>query len=336
MSSNLRIPKFYPERLKELSDSLPDLEKLAKGYVLNNQAPKLSYIDRLSRYVAQNMKPAMTFYDIEFPEAPYFAKLASAAMQDTALKNMILNIYHTFKTKKLKRYVFCRDFFNELKDTKLDKIKPGDLVQGCGAVRFPFDVQDDIDGASFSEFVFSVMPVREFYNLQNEPDMWAKMKFNDKLTDDALMWNITWIDSNGAHNYSTQPFEGDAKSVQDFFIDSEFKLRGLNADTQKIYQEDGYSLHIKAIFNCLAYLKSGDPDLRKDKNVIEYKSPHSTKPLRKDKGLSTEEFELVGYTFKKNPLYTQEFYYQPAYYARRGDAKVWTWCKGSLKRRKDF
>lgn len=334
----MRVRKFLPDLLKESDDTVAGLEKEATKFLVTNTLTTVDFTNRLGSFLVKNVGVMGAYGDgVKIPDAPNVSMLCSILVKDTGVRNFLGNLQHAYRAKKYDRFVFCKDFFNELKDTKLDKIKTGDIIQGCGSVRLPYKITDDIDGAGFDEFMYTNMLMREFY-APDDDALWERIKADDPIaTDDGMIWNITWMDSEGAHNYSSHGYTAKDQLILPYFKNTEFKLMDLAGQgLQKIRQEDGYAPHIKAIFNCLAYLKSGDPDLRDTKNEIRYQSSGSTKPVRKDKELSRHNFDLVGYNFKKNPLYTKEFFYQPAYYARRGEAKKVTWCKGSLKRRKDY
>ncbi len=272
------------------------------------------------------------------PDHPAYSRLVESTLLDVCTSAAIM-ILRRFKASP-KRFVFSNDFFAELHKTSLIGARYSDLTSGAGAVKLPYKLTDHL-GDEFDEFMFYIGTVEDYFsvNPDNPSSDWLEYRKSRDHCKEKFMFSLAWKDSSKAWNYTAHYCTDVNTSIKEMFKDSVFKATYLdkNDGTPNISNEieaDGYQDHIRSMFNCLIYLKSGDPDLREMKNEIRRKSPGSSKILRKDKVLTEHDFTVVGFGFKKSPNYTKEFYYQPPYWARRGLAKVWTWCKGSLKKRK--
>lgn len=345
----MRVDKFLPDMIQELKPiTLKELDGLCRELMLNfrrlgaegvNQAELFDHKDikkhhrKVEMYWLKTVMKINTYKGLNTTFTEQFLQaIHHNNMTDPPTMNMALNLLQFRKTAG-KRYVFNSSFWNELKNTNLSEIKLTDLIQGSGVIKLPVPLIDEL-GDSFNEFVFFVGPVKDFYLCESDED-WAlfrKASEEEELTDKSLQFTITWKDNKGLTNYASACANNPDSTLKELFKGVEFVVTD-PVRSQVIEQEDGYKPHIRAIFNCLVYLKSGQPDLRETKNDIKYKG-QSFSPVRKDKDLSKEKFISVGFGFKKTPNYSKEFFYQPNYYARRGLEKKWTWCKGSLKRRK--
>ena len=344
----MRVHKFLADiilesgswRLSEFEKSTCDYKNkmISTGKVV---LPSETFGNRMLNHIIQSFGSAFYKYDTAlFPKYPEYSRLVLSTLQDvcTAAAIMILRKFKDCSN----RFVFSNEFFSELHKTSLTGARYSDLIVGSGAIKLPYMLTDHL-GDDFDEFMYFVGTVEDYFNVNpndSSPE-WLKYRSTRDHCKEKYMFSLAWKDSSKAWNYTAHYCTDPNTSVKEMFKDSVFKGIYLNKDdggpnfTETI-EEDGYQDHIRSMFNCLIYLKSGDPDLREMKNEIKRKSPGSSKIIRKDKDLTEHDFTVVGFGFKKSPNYTKEFYYQPPYWARRGLAKVWTWCKGSLKKRKDL
>ena len=128
---------------------------------------------------------------------------------------------------------------------------------------------------------------------------------------------------NGSTGFIFKPLPRDETTlVKDVFKNNLITYRTVGAGAtlptcEERIADDGYFHYVSILCNLLAYLNSGSPDIRDYRNEIRYKSPTSSKIVRADKDLSLENINLVGYTWKKDPLYQKESWYQKPHWARR-------------------
>ena len=73
-----------------------------------------------------------------------------------------------------------------------------------------------------------------------------------------------------------------------------------------------YPYYLACMYNLLAYLNTGDPDLRVFKNNIRHQSATSKTPIKADKHLSPANIVEVGFSYKKERLqHTDEWQVMP-------------------------
>lgn len=337
---DLRIEKFVPEMI--MDQKLPtdwtkwdkQLQKLIANFEFKSTAIYFMDISLLlTKYVITNFKPHEHMFSLDtfFSKKGYLGlSLAiSYLLEDTAANHFIFCLRNYLNSEQNKFY-FSSDFFDDLKQTNLDGIRFCDLIEGSGVIRLPYDILDD-EGTGFNEFLFYLGPVKTYSQVGDLPEIWEIYKNKHDVTDSTLQLSISWLGRDKSYNFVAFPVVDPETPVRNLFLNIPH-YRGI----QSSVVDDGYKSHIKPLINCLAYLKTGDPDLRTFKNTIKYQSSTSATPVKKDKTLSLNNITLVGYGFKKNPQWTKTVYYQPPYYARRGTNKVWTWCRGSFKKRKSL
>lgn len=342
----MRVNKFLADRILETEIcSLSDFEKTACFYrdkiIATGKMvlPTEQFSNLMMNHLVNCFDKSLFKIepDLLFPESPTYSALALSTLQDVCTSAAIM-ILRNFKESSA-RFVFATDFFSELHNTSLVGARYSDLVVGAGTIKLPYTLTDHL-GDEFDEFMYFIGTVQDYFRVKDDDPEWLEYQSTRDHCKEKYMFSLAWKDSSKAWNYTAHYCTDPKTTIKEMFKDSVFKGTYLNKDNtpniSEMIESDGYQDHIRSMFNCLIYLKSGDPDLRKMKNEIKRKSPESSKIIRKDKDLSEHDFTVVGFGFKKNPNYSQEFYYQSPYWARRGLAKVWTWCKGSLKKRKDL
>lgn len=342
----MRVHKFLADMILE-SDSLTldQLEAISSGYVDRMRSsgvmvlPSEGFSSIMLNHLVHGFKNCLyrTSKDgLIFPDHPIYSDMVQHTIGDACTSAAIM-VLRKFEESG-ERFVFSKEFFSELQQTSLVGARYSDLVSGAGTIKLPFKLKDHI-GDEFDEFMYFIGNVNDYFGVRDDDPEWQDYSSGRDHCKEKYMFSLAWKDSSKAWNYTAHYCTDLNTPIKSMFKDSVFKAVYLNDDnTPNIHEEieeDGYLDHIRSLFNCLIYLKSGDPDLRTMRNEIKRKSPGSTKIVRKDKDLTPYDFTVVGFGFKKSPNYSKEFYYQSPYWARRGLAKIWTWCKGSLKRRKD-
>ncbi len=344
----MRVNQFLSDKILESKClSLGQLEMMTKKYVDEQDirmrsGKSVCPPDDLGMQVIIHMLAFVKdgFFkdsDFRFKDHPTYSSLARTTMQDACTGACVMILRKCRESKN--RFVFANEFFNELHDTSLIDARYSDLVSGAGTIKLPFKLKD-LFGDGFDEFSYYIGDVLDYFGVDSGCSDWKEYSVDRDHCKEKYMFSLCWRDSRKAWNYTSHYCTDPNTTIKEMFKNSKFKSAFIDSNdnvviSEKI-QEDGYEPHIKSMFNCLLYLKSGDPDLRAMRNEITYRTPTSTKIIRKDKDLSKHEFTVVGFGYKKSPIYSKEFYYQPPHWARRGLAKVWTWCKGSLKRRKQM
>lgn len=279
------------------------------------------------------------FFDLTDIRDKKMLDVCEVMVSDFPFKSMTTNHAH-WMTSGQKLFRISDDFFDIFSKVLLGNIQanalPDDL---CGYCILPKKIEDQ-SGDSYDGFYFFSGPGEKYLGAKD----WTKMMnglSEREIQNVTKVLNFAWLDNKGHLNYCTMPFNGD-EILKDVFVNTKFVIRRpVSDEMMEIHQEvqdDGFLPHIRVMCNLLIYLNSGNPDLRQYRNEIKYQSPTSQTPVKKDKVLSQSEFTLVGFGFKKNPLYSKEFFVQPPYWAHRlcgpgRTQKKYMLVKGSLKKR---
>lgn len=198
----------------------------------------------------------------------YFLLLLDYSMAE---EGMAINNYH-----------INEDFYNMIKDLDLRDLKPSDLP--CDQVGYVSMPIVDEDGHKYNGFYFKV-GYKRFRRPKEDPDCDKKSLILGSCG--------TYIRSSCIDIEEDLPLESGFK-----------KYKYTKNILSKTEVTDGiYSNWHRGICNVLAYIASGNPDLRSFRNSINYRSPGSTKVVKKDRDLSILQWNLVGYGWKKDPIY---------------------------------
>jgi hypothetical protein len=331
----MRIEKFLPEIIEEqkyntekesdkremICDRLTYV--LSEAALENNKVTRLLNIDLVSRM---------------FQKQKTYSKIVEEFLKDFSTKAFFIAHAH-WKINGKKLFKISEDFFSVFKSVSLGGIQTDALPKNvCGYCELPSVLKDD-QGDTINGFYFFVGRGYEYLGHESHENWRKNMKGMDANEGDnvlALAWRCNNSDFFG---YATQTFHGH-ESLKDIFKNSVYTERhklGAGQYKQSVV-DDGFKEHIRVMCNLLIYLNSGNPDLRSYRNTITYQSPTSQTPVRKDKALSQSEITIVGFGYKKNPIYTKEYYVQPPYWAHRwiGEGrteKKYMLVKGSLKKR---
>lgn len=325
---NLRIPKLLPEQI--LNAQL-DLDK-----------PKSLFTTSI-----QQMSLAMT-HDRKVLSLIDFGKIknldvrlaAQTLIEDAPTKAIALMHAH-WQAGDKNLYRVSPDFFKVFSTVSFKDIHTDALPTNlCGFCQLPEEMTDE-QGDKFDGFYFFSGPGRFYLGGQQH---WHKSILgitSDKVVvgDDTNILGFGWYDKTGNCNFAVMPFNGN-ETLQDIFSNSEFVIKDtFLTRKQKVILEDGFLPHLRVMTNLLIYLNSGNPDLREFRNTIKYQSPTSQTPVRKDKELTLLPITLVGFGYKKSPMYEKDFWEQPPYWGHRryGPGRTlrrYMLIKGSIKQRK--
>lgn len=258
-----------------------------------------------------------------------------------------------------KSFVFAKEFFSLLMRAKIDNIRWSMLEDKTNIVmRFPVPILDD-DGDPIHEVAVMIKPRAEIEALIGSPyteqdgegsrvllAVWRCGKDQDSLgylsqlvPDDQeatllQTFRKRYIGVRG----SEMVMESDNPDDLSTYIQACFSS-GANlsrAVEWKLAERSGIPPYIMAIFKCLIYLHSGDPDLRDEKNPIKYQSPTSKTPVRAHKEFSELPFSLVGFNWLKTPDYEKESWEVVPHlrYVSRGESHRFVLVRGHVRHRR--
>ena len=215
-----------------------------------------------------------------------------------------------------KNYLFSEPLLKDLIRADLGKLRMSDIPRGCGCVQLPFALQD-ITGGNFNEFLFFVGSASDYYS--------------DPTLEGEVM-SMCWFDG-GEIGFHCYRFDDSDELVSDFMRRENKKIVVAQPDLSMEINDvsDGYGQGTREFFSMLAYIGSGRPDMREEKNEITYRN--GGKVVAKDRHLSEKEYIHVGYGYKKPPNYSKSMWYsQPYFRLFNGQSQ---YVRGSIKKRKD-
>lgn len=307
LGDTLRIKKLLPELIHEAE---------------NIQKDTLYTLLNILTQCMERMKPNSLQVDLE--ELPHTIKLmCHKALGDEASCALAKSIY-MHKKYKGGNYIISPDFFKCFKKISLDKVQFKHLPKHkYGFVELPEPLYDKT-GAQIKRFFFSTGSVNEWFNTDDEKTLYMyKERFEQNYQHKSGEYNelvcLAWICEDGDIGYASHPFAEGEIFLKDFLKESTFYANFLRMEGNVRQQgvTDGFSSEIAVMLNILAYLNSGDPDLRQFKNNLKYRSPNSSKVVRRDQDLSQKNMTLVGFGWKKPNLYEKESWEVGPYWARR-------------------
>lgn len=239
------------------------------------------------------------------------------ASSDESSMSVVKN-YQLYERHQGTDYVVDKDFFRCFKQISLDKVQFKHLPRDqYGYIELPEKLIDE-DGDGIKGFFFSICKVTEWYNSDKNQSAEILAKHKYDFDGAEYCFSLAWFFENGAVGFATHPIADDEIYIKDFLKTSMFTHSDVTRDIKdEVSYVDGFNPACAVMINLLAYLNSGDPDLRQYRNPIKYRSPTSTKPVRKDQELTQKDLTLLGFNWKKSALYTKESWYVPPYWANR-------------------
>ena len=280
--------------------------------------------------------------------------LADPGMSHMAIAGSVWSMGDTPKA-----YVFAKEFFSLLMRAKIDNIRWSMLHDETNIVmRFPVPILDE-DGDPIEEVAVMIKPRAQIEALIGSPytkkdgegsrvmlAVWRCGKDQDSLgylsqlipddRDATLLQTFRkrYIGVRG----SEMVMESDNPDDLSDYIQSCFASgAGLSRGVEwKLDVQSGIPPHVMAIFKCLIYLHSGDPDLRDEKNPIRYQSPTSKTPVRAHKEFSESPFSHVGFNWLKSPDYEAESWEVVPHlrFVSRGENQRFVLVRGHIRHRR--
>jgi len=330
----MRFDKFTPERMMEYRKHLEEasLKSRYSDVVMYSSGLCVDYFLN-SKTCEDRNKFLSGITDYE--------KLVIAGMlKDEAASTSAIIMTSYWKNPHRKIWVYQEGFFDELLKVNVDNIQFRHLPKNLGGfVQLPKRVPDHY-GGYFDSFFFWCGN-KDIVNVgQNEVnyingDRYEKSyrKFGGVSND---MVCISYCSSDNTTNYVNYPIPIDETASVRECWENDATHTYKTIDQKTILTDSKYK-NISMWMNMLAYLASGDPDLRSYRNTIRYRGNSKTKAIRADSCLSTEEITLVGWNWKKDKSYSDEEWWSRPHlgWRRCGEGRTQlklTWVKGSIKK----
>lgn len=295
-----RVSKLLPDIIKESTAS--DLRKLLDGQEFDAAGIQFYAFRRLFSFANAALHKNQPF---NFRSPPWNTDSDIDCRLSQLIENLSNNVPSLlslaiiapyFEPKSdTKTYVVQKDFFDMFKKVDLDDLQmqhlPNDI---CGFMALPSTMTDS-KGTEFDGFFFYAGPVAKIFDRTGLDIEGPKYPHTDHCIAFAYIGK-----ENLSVNYVIRRRSIDEfMNVADTFDETTF----IDGSLTNAIPIDGYPEHAKAMFNLLAYLKSGDPDIRSFKNRISYANKQKGTAIQKDAHLSKADLVIVGWNYKKTPYY---------------------------------
>jgi len=294
----MRINKLFPEFLLSNKDYWSIYKKMSDvlGHTIHNSPSCVDAIDLLN-----NIKIWEEKIDNVFPDL----KLEQKQIISTTLYNLnqvtytnLISMYYYFRNP-IKNYVICKDFYNKFKNLNMEKLLCQDVNKvAAGYIRLPEPIVDD-QGDEFWDLFFVVDYPENVFNCKSFSKKVPEYPETDKVILGSLFNKNSAVERS---LYSYIPKNGNPPLLKMFSKDYSYSI-GRDLMNKKDITE------LPVFINLIAYIMSGQPDIRSFRNEVRFRSSGSTKVVRKDRDLSTLDMDLVGYSWlKKRQSYTNEWW----------------------------
>jgi len=305
-----KFKKFHPELIAEANHiNIKDILEKIRNNDVNNKQAETAYL-KLSRYMAKQC------IDYLNDDIKSIDDLLRSFASDPLLKvqgEIILGDLPSFaffaviaayqQAKNPHIYVIQEDFFRKFKEMNLDKVQWQHIPKKLtGFVQLPHVLSDGTSANDkFDSFYFYCGPGNEIEKKGFIIDR-KGMPDGYQYTDTVLCLGYTDTKEESS-NFCFRSFPKDLTlSVKDSFANVGFLENDGIGGTKKVVHEQGYHHHYAVMINLLAYLKSGDPDLREFRNTLRYRGNSTTKVVREDAEFSHAGIMLVGFNYMKESL----------------------------------
>jgi hypothetical protein len=205
----------------------------------------------------------------------------------------LANISSFFLNDEVQSYVFTKEFWPVLRKTSIKNISWDALPDHFTATfRWPEPLVD-ADGDLIEQMMVVIRPRPVLEEIRKAP-------FKDEEGEGSRVLVAWWLCHTGSGGYFCQmiPDRTD-RIIPDNWsrvMKRNSRLSPWYFETSEEYDNDS---HIVDLVKSLIYVSSGDPDLRAERNPIQYKDGKSSQPVRKHKDFSEVEFHRVGWNWKK-------------------------------------
>lgn len=341
--TEVRLDKFLPEIIRHTKDpKLTAKDTVGITYIRDKKSLRCLYHLFNSAVTSLKENKNVDVANLFPNNTEYQSLLRYLYFHDQSTYLFILSLYQNDLIGKT--YTVSKDFYKIFKEISLDNIQARHLPVDCsGYIELPEPLSDR-DDDKIKGFFFYIGDVRNYLRL-DDPIEWKSYiqdQNEDKLLPDQKCISCTWLDHKGSTGYFFHPLPEDEKTLlKNSFKNTRFELRTFTPNNVKVnkYNSDGFMPYIAVMLNILAYLKSGNPDLREFRNDIKYKSLGSKTPVRADKNLAQDPITLIGYGWAKDPIWKKTHWVSKPYWAERrygpgrSLSKV-VLCQGSIKQRR--
>jgi hypothetical protein len=289
----MRLNKILPEMIREVTPEqmLKALDhaykQRASGCVVDDQSMFRLMLTcfGVMRQLAQQ---SLTLAELDERIRKYLNEVS--VLEDGLFLHHLISIVNTHLVLNGPNYYIQKDFFDDFRRVSLEKLQFRHLPkENIGFVQLPYAVTDS-EGIKFDHFWFYCGPTKP--GVEQPIDRSVLCLGGINLDGVPFSCVLTWPPDD---NTEVLPWFASAPST---------------------YQaQEGFRLFI----NLLAYLNSGQPDLRQFRNDIRYRSPNSTKPIRADSELSRSDIILIGFNYLKEKVLREGTWQSRAHLG-------WRWC----------
>jgi len=337
----MQFEKFHPELVREAKRP-KDPKSISKSFHKFSLFLIKAATGFINTAVASGLgKKSYALLQEAAKKDSFFAVVKHGLIDDEVMITY-WNVVATFFRMAGKCYVIQKDFFIRFANMNLDRVKFRHLPeQLSGFVQLPSQIQDE-DGEKFNSFYFYIGEITKLFPINDGEALKKRWEKNKGIKTNRCL-SIGWIGEDNHHSAILQPIPEDPDmDVKEIFQNIkvaryEYDEANNKMKMREYGEEDGYRPNKAILINLLAYIQSGDPDLRSFKNTLRYRGHSTTKVVNADQHLSQEEVVLVGYGYKKERLKTDESWSSMPHFGWRwhGPGKKQiklTYIKGSVKK----
>lgn len=323
---DLKILKLHPESLRDFEVSRNSIKKIADGNpsltssfgffvavkalqeILNDKSkiyPTLG--DKVSEFlpslagIVRKYTPAALQEKIPFAET-----VAYVFSQDPVFGEVVTTVAAAQADPNAKYYYMASNFWRKFQHVNIDSLRFRDLYRGgSGYIYFPESITDE-EGTEYQHFYFVSGNINDYFGAN-------KHRFHAEHAMSSNILMVALLSDNGPNRIMGVQFpQNEDLKPKDFFAGAKEAIVQMEnpADLElgiSTY-ETGYTPLTSKIFNVMAYIGTGEPDIRVFQNNLRYRTPHSKTPVRADSNLSVQPINIVGYSWlkEKNSSYQAE------------------------------
>ena len=194
-----------------------------------------------------------------------------------------------FYADGFKTYLFEKKFAKDFLDVKLSGLRMSDIAKPLRAyIRVPNGLMS-AHGELFKD-IYVFVGTKHDIGLYKYGDL-----HDEKRSKNLNILSVIYVDtfSNTSYYHFPLDFDEHCKDLEKEILN---RIKSMHDDIFNARE----SIH--QILKVIAYIHSGQPDIREFKNELHYRG-NSSKVIKKDQNLSQENIHLVGYNWKKAPIY---------------------------------
>ena len=211
------------------------------------------------------------------------------------------------KQKDSKIYTLQKSFFEKFKKVNFKMIQYKHLPkEAMGFVQFPEPIKDRFSKKNYTSFFYFCGHLE---NIHNEHFIMQQERTYDINEDSINVLAVAFFDEEYELYFEWRYFPLDLNMTVEESFKNITRSEVTDNGIKTTIIPEGYDDNLAIMVNTIAYLHSGDPDIRTIKNRIRYQSPTSQTPIKADKHLSLSNIIEVGFNYKKDRLqYTDEWH----------------------------